>query len=960
MADFHGITSELKTLPTLDRQISVLSSISAYDDSHSCNPVFKPSSDLLAFYAVLIDQILPSIEAELDNLKVLNQFIDVFTSLGGVSSLVSRIQSLVSELETTRNKPVTGESDFQQRSVRLAQVRLLCYFLGKVLMGEPWALNKVWNRVFKKNDDKFQMTHKEQLKEIISLFAGSRILSVLSAARQALNSSTESLSSVDEQRYDTWESLTIGQEYSIFLASEISNITMPDKLNEENLQYIAKILEVGLKVGYLEAYASELVSKDRINHTLNIFPKMGPSEQRKLIVDCLLPYYQRKYLDFEVTLDKASWNCKTVSAIAALLLRFIIKYNSQTTLRMLVALIRKCEESLTLNINARRVVALICVHFNELNERIFQELVASWGDEFGIKRHPMAIQQSQTELLLLLVTKLDRSFIDKFSSTSIYLTAISNRLAALSSQQRIMGTVVAEEVSSLCSNKNVKPLDFDLKGMHDEEQEFLKELVSKLNDKLELDDGDWVWSILRDTSSELPKAVNRNSAPPKKNKAKAPLIQKPSENKAIIIEVLDSDEDMKPYPLPEDDKEDSDDDPAIVDRNPIRSPVYIKELMEYLSSDDYKKHLSALTNAADLIRRKAAFGSELDFWAQQLAAEVIGLRDNFSIENFEELKLQALVALVASSPTTVPRYLASLLFNGDYSLQQRMVLLSAIALGARELGGLDEMQNSSPFPTKQLPPGLEKLFNDGGVGQEKLLSFIKADERSSLRHVNEVTLDLQRGMLKPTVAENEVVSGPKVLRISKKLEKERAGKDHLPRTSTHYNRYAKLAANKFVYPLTSQWYNGVGLRGMGTYSEILVGHFLKTLALLLHASYPSSTEIPDMTNELLNIALSLRTSTDSVVQDGLLTILLIVLEINDHEFLVSRWSRQLMELKTWLEDNMSEFADQQVGGLAAGVLYKLLEITEKYQQQLIGSLTGLQYEGPKLQVQKPASGDIIL
>jgi telomere length regulation protein len=54
-------------------------------------------------------------------------------------------------------------------------------------------------------------------------------------------------------------------------------------------------------------------------------------------------------------------------------------------------------------------------------------------------------------------------------------------------------------------------------------------------------------------------------------------------------------------------------------------------------------------------------------------------------------------------------------FEGQYSLQQKSVLLTAIAMGARELSGLSTPQpiNSHrrlDFPTKMLPPALHQKY----------------------------------------------------------------------------------------------------------------------------------------------------------------------------------------------------------------------------------------------------------
>jgi len=67
------------------------------------------------------------------------------------------------------------------------------------------------------------------------------------------------------------------------------------------------------------------------------------------------------------------------------------------------------------------------------------------------------------------------------------------------------------------------------------------------------------------------------------------------------------------------------------------------------------------------------------------------------MENFQEMRQAALIALVASASDTVAPYLTDVFFTGDLSIQQRCVLLSALGIGARELAGLEQKVIASQF-----------------------------------------------------------------------------------------------------------------------------------------------------------------------------------------------------------------------------------------------------------------------
>jgi telomere length regulation protein len=112
--------------------------------------------------------------------------------------------------------------------------------------------------------------------------------------------------------------------------------------------------------------------------------------------------------------------------------------------------------------------------------------------------------------------------------------------------------------------------------------------------------------------------------------------------------------------------------------------------MKYLQADNYNKVNVGLKSAPQLIRHKAAFGTELFDQAHDLARILLGLQDTYEMEEFQELRQSALIALVASAPEIVVAYLVGLFFTGDISIQQRCILLSAIGIGARELAGIEK------------------------------------------------------------------------------------------------------------------------------------------------------------------------------------------------------------------------------------------------------------------------------
>jgi len=88
-------------------------------------------------------------------------------------------------------------------------------------------------------------------------------------------------------------------------------------------------------------------------------------------------------------------------------------------------------------------------------------------------------------------------------------------------------------------------------------------------------------------------------------------------------------------------------------------------------TESYDRQQLSLGSAASLIRRKASFGKELVDHAIELTSHLAGMHDKYDMDNFQEMCMQALLALVVSLPTIVRVLLAKLFVEGDYSMGHR-------------------------------------------------------------------------------------------------------------------------------------------------------------------------------------------------------------------------------------------------------------------------------------------------
>ena len=365
---------------------------------------------------------------------------------------------------------------------------------------------------------------------------------------------------------------------------------------------------------------------------------------------------------------------------------------------------------------------------------------------------------------------------------------------------------------------------------------------------------------------------------------------------------------------------------------------YIRDLIKGLrDTENYESHKLALTTASSLIRRKARFGTEVTDHTEELATQLTGLGDKYGMDDFPKLRLQAMIAIFVAQPLQMGQWYSRTYFNGDYSIAQRATILTTITMGARELAGFKKEDGDltganavpdNPFPTKRLPDKMHKLW---------------AIEAAP---VNFLTRSLQKQMIKPIAAEAiDQLAGPKILQVrtfSSRMEVEKRRKKPIA------NELAKVVAEGMFFPLTARWQNNLqtyGSRSAHT-SPFLLSHFLKTLALLLHASGPSTLSLPQMTREFWALLLSLRTiaTEDVLVLEALLFSFITLLDVNeDKRRIAEDFSNELLETQAWVQKAFDRMKGGSVEGertrtLAAGILVEVGEIVDKYQRLMMGEL----------------------
>lgn len=190
----------------------------------------------------------------------------------------------------------------------------------------------------------------------------------------------------------------------------------------------------------------------------------------------------------------------------------------------------------------------------------------------------LTVYPAMTRVLLLSAGYVHRSnqgYLSTITRSSVYLNAISHRLAASSPRARFLGMITGVAISDLVDSSD-KKMKFDIDEMNSPDAHWYRGLT-KIRDS--------VGSVadLKVTRSEDLTPRTTLDPTPKMKALKTGVIRErtqPSEVTSKIIsieEVADEDDmggdDLIAYEKPDSDAEDEDEDPTLVQRNKPTAPV---------------------------------------------------------------------------------------------------------------------------------------------------------------------------------------------------------------------------------------------------------------------------------------------------------------------------------------------------------------------------------------------------
>ncbi|KAM4054993.1 telomere length regulation protein [Hirsutella rhossiliensis] len=841
-------------------------------------------------------------------------------SVSGLNAIVAHIKALIQESRL-------GNHEAKRPDITL-NLDVFLDVLATLLAGDA-AIRNLWTSSATKPPNAAMK------KQLVALLTNGRILSTAAEASAVVGTGSP------------W--VADGAEYSKWIGRNLSSWAKTHFSDDENT-FCFDVFQRSMSLGYPGSLAKTIIDE------LLLSKDGGPgaftqvcfyqSRLSKKVMDMLFEYLAQRFLN-NLNLDNVESHA-TVAAVAGIIDAVTGNDDVRKT-----HLITWCTASsgagLGDGVGIRRAAVAVLAQDKEAISTVLEKSLAQFGDQLYIKHAAMLQQEVHTQVLLLsagYVARLAPIKLTMLLKCGTYMNAISNRIAATQTRARFLGIVVGEALSALVDNKT-KKLDFHMEEMETDEAEWLKGLA-KATDRV------GPFGSIVSAAASIPPALSPAPAVTKPKPKPKPRPKSVASVPTAIIEEVnssDTDEELVPHAKGSD-PEDSDDDAALVQRNKPKAPVYVRDLITYLrDSESYDKQKLGLQTAPVLIRRKANFGTEVSAHAEELASLLVGLQDKFGMDDFVDRRQQGMIALVVAQPKSMAPWFARTFFEGDFSLAQRTTVLVTLGLSARELAGYEtsEHQSAASFPSKRLPGKMEQLYLDSSQQPEPSSSSrLKALPPTALEIV---TQSLTSSFLGPLAAEAaDATSGPDVLKLQTFTERYKSKRKAKPRVRAIPNTTAALLAAYFFSPLTAHFQLALRSSRPAVLNPGLLSLYLQTLAIVVNAAGPSTLALPQLTSELWDLLLRVRTHAlgDLGAMKGWLVAMTVLIEVNEGDMrrLCEEQGREVVETREWVggifertrgEDGGEE---NEVKMLAAGVLIKLGEAIEMYQALLMGDLIG--------------------
>jgi hypothetical protein len=561
------------------------------------------------------------------------------------------------------------------------------------------------------------------------------------------------------------------------------------------------------------------------------------------------------------------------------------------------------------SINENILVSFIWIQNLKINSIFVNSCLETFGNNAYILNTSIIKQKIYAQFLILILTKLSNDDLIDISTNPVFLDTVTTRLESRSLISRELGMFVADYIYKRINNKNM----FNITEYSKKREEFMKPLfVLNTND----DSDKTIDEIIQLIKTVLITKDSANNTALSNNESMEII-----ESRPIMIDMnYDSDND------------DSDLEDNTIGRKPtITKPVFLKDLLHYLTTDPekdkttYEKRGIAFSIGIEMIRLKKNT-PELQYYSIKLIDAILNLdmigfpikenekytEDQIKVA-FDSWKLSFLIGICVSEYEQVFKYLIESFLNNDWTVPTRIQILTCIGLSCRELCGKDDefiwgKDNLEKVEQKQL----------NGPGHFEFLKLDNKQEKMTQKIITADSDNKEKTLI--DALEKVGINDGKIIRKSRKLEIDK--ENQLNKGKTRDTKFINKQLPKLYFSLVAIWQEvnsltfGAGFK-VGIMSEYLNAHYLDILSMIYACGIPVCIELIEMSMEQI-----------SIITGQLRSILM----FEEEEFPILLFSSVVKSLRLLLTDNDTILSIlQSSAGMEINILF------ESYAQVLANS-----------------------
>jgi hypothetical protein len=345
-------------------------------------------------------------------------------------------------------------------------------------------------------------------------------------------------------------------------------------------------------------------------------------------------------------------------------------------------------------IGSKFCIKLLCIGNTTTNEtntkkrsahaiNTFHMLLKLWSNSSFISTSDYRQHLHVTKLLLYAFEWTTSKDVEEATTLPLLLSGVQNHMESELPKKRKLGMLVARKFSKILNMMD--SLDFG-ESLTDED----KSIDSGIEQRIVLPQTIVVRNSEDDGNSELNDTIRRSIEPQQchrqeiDDEAESDSISD-SSNESTSSD--DDDDDLVPYDISADNEES-----VMSSKNEIiKAPLYIVDCIKGLTvKDDFNVYHLALKSLEKVIQRK---DRGLKYYAIQLCNVLLRMDNKYNLEEFDEIRNNALISMLVSAPKVVVEYLTQEFFRDEYGLSHRHLMLNTLLEGAKKLANIEDSKH---------------------------------------------------------------------------------------------------------------------------------------------------------------------------------------------------------------------------------------------------------------------------